>query len=147
VLADDPLVRMRAADALEKVCRRRPELVAPLTERLLAEAAAVDQPSVRWHVAQMLGELPLTAVQRDRAVALLLANLNPPVDWIVTACSLEALARLAQADPALEPVALTQLRRHAAGPRRAVAARARRMLRELGAPPGDGTDDPPRAGG
>jgi hypothetical protein len=72
----DPVVRMRAADALEKVARQSPELLAPLIPRLLDDVAAIEQPSVQWHLAQMLAEVRLDAAQRRRAVAILKRNLE-----------------------------------------------------------------------
>ncbi len=39
--AQDPVVRLRAADAAEKVTRRRSALLAPHKDRLLREIAAV----------------------------------------------------------------------------------------------------------
>jgi hypothetical protein len=74
---------MRAGDALEKVVRQRPDGMAPHLERLLSEVADVTQPSVRWHVAQILGEVRLTDGQRRRAVHVLKNNLESCADWIV----------------------------------------------------------------
>jgi hypothetical protein len=56
VLDRDEYVRMRAADALEKVCRTDHAILEPLTERIFEEMAVIDQPSVQWHVA---GRSPL----------------------------------------------------------------------------------------
>ena len=39
----DPLIRMRAADAAEKVTVRRPELLQPYKEHLLHQAAIIGQ--------------------------------------------------------------------------------------------------------
>jgi hypothetical protein len=39
---DDEVVRMRAADALEKVCRQQPSLLEPYISRLLDEVALID---------------------------------------------------------------------------------------------------------
>jgi len=99
--SDDEVVRMRAGDALEKVCRRRPALLQPHVSRVLGDLAQVDQPSVQWHVAQMLGELELTNHDEKRAVSLLCANLDESGDWIVLNCSLDTLAILARRDPEL----------------------------------------------
>lgn len=56
---DDPVIRMRAADALEKASRRCPERLVPHKGALLGELAEIEQHEVRWHVAQMLPRLPL----------------------------------------------------------------------------------------
>jgi hypothetical protein len=41
----DELVRLRAGDALEKVCRERPAWFVPHLERLLGEVGAIEQAS------------------------------------------------------------------------------------------------------
>jgi hypothetical protein len=71
MLMPDPVVRMRAADAVEKLTRRRPDLLRGLEGRLLTEVTAIDQQEVRWHVAQLLPRLALTPQQRTQAVVIL----------------------------------------------------------------------------
>jgi hypothetical protein len=66
MLLADPVVRIRAADAVEKITRRRPDLLRGLEDRVLTEVAAVGQQEVRWHVAQLLPRLALTPPQRAR---------------------------------------------------------------------------------
>lgn len=84
---------MRAADgALEKLCRERPEEFTRFTERLLTDVAAIEQPSVQWHLAQMLGEIQMTEQQRRRAAGVLVRQLDPSNDWIVVNLTLETLA-------------------------------------------------------
>ena len=94
-------VRMRAGDALEKIARIRPELLAPFTRRLLGDVADVDQPSIQWHLAQILTEIELTPQQRQRAIAILKRNLERYEDWIVLNLTLHALAHFARDDPEL----------------------------------------------
>lgn len=50
MLAADPLIRMRAADAVKKITAQQPELLTPYTARILNEIGAVPQAEVRWHV-------------------------------------------------------------------------------------------------
>ena len=57
---------MRAADAVEKITARRPELLRPHKRRLLTELALIPQQEVRWHVAQMLPRLSLSAPSGGR---------------------------------------------------------------------------------
>lgn len=124
VFSDDEVVRMRAADALEKVCVQQPDRLQPYVGRLLGEVAAIDQPSVRWHLAQMLGEISLGRDDRSRAVALLQENLVRADDWIVINSSLSALVALARGDDELTPYVLQQLERFEQDPQKAVAKRA-----------------------
>jgi hypothetical protein len=79
----DAVVGMRAGDALEKIARIQPEALAPFTRRLLSDVVDVDQPSIQWHLAQILTEIELTAQQRQRAIAILKRNLERYEDWIV----------------------------------------------------------------
>lgn len=96
LFSTDEIVRMRAGDALEKVCRTQPALVTPFTERLLQDVPRIRQPSVQWHLAQILAELPLSNEQSERAIRLLRYNLHTMNDWIVTNLTLEALAVFAR---------------------------------------------------
>src|SRR5271166_6204805 len=59
--SDDPVVRMRAADAAEKASLQRHDLLAPFKAELLGLAEETEQAEVRWHLALMLPRLPLTS--------------------------------------------------------------------------------------
>ena len=129
--AADAVVRMRAADALEKFARERPELLASLVDRLDAELAASTQPSIQWHLAQLWGQVPLTPAQRARATQWLLQTLDEADDWIVLTSAMSALATLAAADTSLRPALRERLQRHSHSRLPAVAKRAGRLLSRL----------------
>ena len=131
----DQIVRLRAGDALEKVCRTQPCLMQPHVPLLLGEMGKIHQPSVQWHVAQMLGHVRLTATQRRRAAGLMDENLDESTDWIVLSCSLETLAALARAGPAVVDDLRGQLRRHVHSGYKSLASRARKLLVEFGPGP------------
>ena len=65
---EDPIVRMRAADAAEKVTVTRPELLNPHRPELLGLLAEAEQIELRWHLALMVPRLALTGPERQRAV-------------------------------------------------------------------------------
>jgi YjbR protein len=127
----DPVVRMRAADALEKFARQRPDLVALHVDRLHTELAASPQPSLQWHLAQIWGEVPLSAAQQHRATEWLTRTLDEAEDWIVLTNAMSALAALADTDPSLRPALRERLRRHATSRLPSVAKRANRLLERL----------------
>ena len=127
----DAVVRMRAGDALEKIARIQPALLAPCTRRLLSDVADVDQPSVQWHLAQILTEIELTPQQRQRAIAILKRNLERYEDWIVVNLTLQTLAHFARDDPALYRELVPILRSHQADTRKSVAKRATKLLAQL----------------
>ena len=146
VFSADEIVRMRASDALEKVCRARPDLLQPFVPRLLGEMSRIEQASVQWHLAQMLTEVELDEREQAEAIAILEHNLDNSSDWIVTNLTLQALAGLARTSPALRARLVPRLRHYLDSPYKSVASRARKLLAELGSsPPGAVPGKRPRA--
>jgi hypothetical protein len=69
--SDDEVVRMRAADAIEKISNRRPGHLQQHKKEILAVAASAVQQEVRWHAAQMIPRLNLSPAERVVAVEIL----------------------------------------------------------------------------
>ena len=128
--AADPLVRMRAADAIEKITAQRPDLLQPYQAALLTEVAPIPQQETRWHVAQMLPRLTLSGAARAQAVAILEGYLGDR-SRIVQAFALQALADLAAHDAGLKPRVVARLENALATGSPAVRSRARRLLDTL----------------
>jgi hypothetical protein len=120
LFSGDETLPMRASDALEKVCRQRPELIVPLTRRLLTEVPKIDQPSVQWHLAQILARIPLSGADRRRAITILKRNLKRYDDWIVVNLTLEALAGFVRL-----------LAEFSGASRKSIARRAEKLLAEF----------------
>jgi hypothetical protein len=57
---EDPLVRMRAADAMEKISLENPQSLQPFKTQLIRLARQTQQQELRWHTAQMIPRLKLT---------------------------------------------------------------------------------------
>jgi len=126
----DPVVPMRAADAAEKVSAEHPDYLSPCTHELLHQIGQSTQQEVRWHVAQMLPRLTLSADEHAVAVALLYGYLNDR-SAIVQTFALDALATFAQRDPALRPEVVRLLDEAQTAERAAIRARARKLLTAL----------------
>lgn len=126
----DPVVRMRAADAVEKITATRPDLLPPHQMALLDIGRAATQQEVRWHVAQLLPRLALTAEERDEAVALLVDYLDD-TSRIVQTFALQALADLAAQDATLRPRVRALIEAQLATGSPAVKSRGRRLLKQL----------------
>lgn len=90
---DDAWVRMRAADAFEKICREHPDWIEPYIDNLQSELSdAHQQSSIKWHLAEIYPQVTLTKQQKEHAVAWLVAQVSTTeVDWIVAANCLKAL--------------------------------------------------------
>ncbi len=94
---DDAWVRMRAVDTLEKLVREDPALGQPYLGRILGDLARSDQPSVQWHVAQLLDLLTLTPAEQETALRWLTARVTTTeVDWIVATQSMATLVSFAR---------------------------------------------------
>lgn len=129
----DPVVRLRVGDALEKICRERPGWFVPYVERILGVLGPIDQPSIQWHVAQMLQHLrgDLTEDQVQRATGLLQRSLTSSTDWIVLNVTMDVLTMWARRDAALIGWLTPELERLCHDDRKSVAKRATRRLAEL----------------
>lgn len=127
----DEVVRMRAADAAEKVTAVHPGWLAPHARRLLRMAARAGQQEVRWHLAPMLARLPLGRAGEDRAVAVLLEYTRDERSRIVRTFAMQALADLALRAPRLRARVCPVLEELTRTGTPAMRARGRRLLERL----------------
>jgi hypothetical protein len=123
----DPLVRMRAADATEKVTRRNHEVLQPHKKELLGLMAETKEQELRWHLAAMIPRLKLNARERQLAVSLMNGYLKDRSS-IVKTSALQGLADLAQHDASLRPKVLELLREATRSGTPAMKARSRKLL-------------------
>jgi len=128
--SEDPLVRMRAADAAEKVTRRNRELLQPYKKELLGLMANAKEQELRWHLAVMVPRLPLNTKERQLAASLLNSYLEDRSS-IVRTFALQGLADLAQNDPSIRPTVIEVLRESTRNGTPAMKARSRKLLFHL----------------
>lgn len=126
----DPVVAMRAADALEKATRLHAANLASSKHQLLTIASRATQQEVRWHLAQILPRLDLTNPERDHMFGVMRAWLDDP-SAIVRANSLEALVILAGQDIATQDDIRAILDTCVKSDSAAVQTRAKRLLKRL----------------
>lgn len=130
-LADsDRLVRMRSADAVEKVTREHLDWLIPWKRYLLLEVAAAEEKELRWHVAQLIPRLKMTAAEREIAVEILNEYLRDKSS-IVRTFSMQALTDLAESDPVLRLQVRALIERLTQSGTPAMKARGRKLLRKL----------------
>ncbi len=128
--SEDPVVRMRAADAAEKVTRGKRDLLQPYKGELLGLMAETEQQELRWHLAVMVPRLVLNAKQRNLATSLLVGYLEDRSS-IVKTFALQGLADLAQDDPSIRPEVIEILREATRRGTAAMKARSRKLLHKL----------------
>jgi hypothetical protein len=125
--SSNPVVCMRAADALEKVSVKRASLLQPFVPELLGLADETLQPEMRWHLALMLPRLQLNRRQRLRLFARLREYLGDRSS-IVKTVALQGLLDLAGEDRALAQEAEGYLEHALGAGTPAMKARARKLL-------------------
>lgn len=131
IFSSDELIRMRAADAVEKASAINPELLQPHLERLLNEAVLINQQEVEWHVAQMLPRLSLDEPQARAAFDSLRRYFRTSNSRITQAFCVSSGYAIAQAHPALMHDFRGWLMVALQSPSPAVKARARKVADEL----------------
>lgn len=138
--ADDLLVRMRAADIVEKVTIEHTEYLKPYKEYLLYKVAVIDQQEVRWHMAQIFPRLDLTADERKFAIDILLGYLDDNSS-IVKVFSMEALAVFAERDDSNRPWITELLVELTMSGTPAMRSRGKQLLERLKTTPGETKTD------
>ncbi len=98
--ARDAVVRMRAADVVEKYTAAHPAALQYYKDQLLAVAGSAVQQEVRWHLAQMLPRLDLSPEEADYVCGILNRFLTDP-SRIVQTFAMQGLADLALKDTCL----------------------------------------------
>jgi hypothetical protein len=126
----DPLIRMRSADAVEKITRQQPAYLQPYQARLLQQVAHIEQPEVRWHVAQLFSRLTLEPAEYPVVLAILAKYLTDQ-SKIVKTCAMQALAHLAEQEARLRPGIISQLETLTASGSPAMQSRGRKLLARL----------------
>jgi hypothetical protein len=131
---EDAWIRMRAADALEKICRVHPDWLLPYVDRFSADLTSSSQPSIQWHLAQIYNQVDLTDGQKRFAIGWLKQLLSTPeVDWIVAANAMATLVQFTRdgSFSAAEMVSLLKIQQQHKS--NAIIKRANKLLTELSA--------------
>jgi HEAT repeat protein len=125
-----PVVRMRAADAAEKVTRHNHGLLQPYKKELLGLMTEAREQELRWHLAVMVPRLLLNDKERALAVSSLNGYLEDRSS-IVKTYALQGLADLAQHEPNIRHGVVEILSQAARSGTPAMKARSRKLLIQL----------------
>ncbi|MFA4858017.1 MAG: hypothetical protein WC901_05530 [Candidatus Margulisiibacteriota bacterium] len=131
MLDDDSCVRMRSADALEKVSVEHPEYLQPFKTRLIKEVAKIEQQEVRWHVTQMFSYIKVTDKERDDIMEILGFYLNHEESNIVKVFSMQTMADFAEKDKRLRPAVIKTIKKCMKTGSPAIVGRGEKLIRKL----------------
>ena len=129
------LVKMRAADAAEKVSREQPKLLQPFKKALLGLMGEAEEQEVRWHLAAMIPRLELDADERRFAVARFKEYLEDRSS-IVKTFALEGLWEISRSDPEARVDVIELLREATRSGTAAMKARSQEILAKTEREPG-----------
>ena len=127
----EPLVRMRSADAFEKVTAERPELARKYRLKLLRLIAAPQPKEVLWHLLQVAPRVKWSPKELP-VVQAAVARARLDSSSIVKACALQAEVELLAQSPERRSVVLALVRKSLASSVPAVRARARKLAALMG---------------
>ena len=127
----DEYVRMRASDALEKICRTDPSIVQPLKTRVLYEMSVIDQPGVQWHFAQIVDQLQFTPQETAAVIRKLQTNFETYDDWITRTITMEVLGNFAMHDDALRAYLMPKLVELTKDDKVSISTHAEKTLKKL----------------
>ena len=127
---EDPLVRMRAADAAEKITRDKPDLLQPHKKALLRILETTTEQEVAWHAAVLAPRLRLTKKECLRVRTALVAYLNAP-SRIQRVMALQGLVDLTVQEPSLIPTVKRKVSTALRTGAPSVRARARKLKEQL----------------
>jgi hypothetical protein len=129
---NDAWVRMRAADAFEKICREHPEWIQPYVDRIQSDLSKSEQPSIQWHIAEIYCQVELDERQKAHAIEWLKKLLSSvEVDWIVAANSMKALAYFGAKGDISKSDLKSSLKIQLGHKSNAVVKRAKKLLEEF----------------
>ncbi len=101
---EDPVIRMRSADVIEKVSKVRPMYLQPYKDRLIKDVSKINQREVRWHLAQMFSYLELNREEKMAVAKILCSWIDSEKSKIVIVNSLQTLAEFAREEQGMKPV-------------------------------------------
>lgn len=128
--SEDPLVRMRAADATEKITRTRPEWLRRYKRKLLGLMGEATQQELRWHLAAMVPRLPLDSKERQLVISSLKSYLEDRSS-IVKTSALQALVDLTHDEASIRSEVIEILQKATRVGTPAMKARSRKLLVRL----------------
>ncbi|MCK4322157.1 hypothetical protein KAX08_06540 [candidate division WOR-3 bacterium] len=131
MLNEDPVVRMRSVDALEKVSSKYPKYLKTYKDRLINEVCKIKQQEVRWHVAQMFSYLELNKEEKEKIIKILSSWIDSEKSNIVKVFSMQTLANLAKKDDNIKKKIVKKFEKIMKTGSPAVVNRGNKLLREL----------------
>jgi hypothetical protein len=126
-----PVVRMRSADAMEKVTRRHPELLEAHQSSLFEQLHIATQQEVRWHLAQLMSRMIWTEEEASDIAHVLTDWITAETSSIVIVNALQAIFDLSAVHSRFRDDLKTLLESQLETGSPAVKSRSKKLLQKL----------------
>ncbi len=101
--SDDKVIRGRTCMTLEVISRDHPDLLADVVPQLIELASSSSVSQIRWHIAEVFGNVPISNDDAERIIPLLLTYLSGK-SKIVKYCAVQTLGVLGKQSPSKEEI-------------------------------------------
>lgn len=129
--SQNPVVRMRAADVVEKVTRHEYGLLKGYEREIIDDISTIGQQEVCWHIALLLPRLSVGKTDQEKIIDVLKHYLEHE-SKIVVVNAMQALADLATMDGLLKKKAVRLIALKMVDGSPAIKARGKKLLKTLG---------------
>ena len=127
----DPIIRMRAADAIEKVSQKYPQLLKKHKNKILKNLVNFEQQEVKWHIALMVSYLNLTTIESEKVFTELSKWANDDKSKIVRVNSMQALADISMKKNNIKAKTLALIKEQMETGTPSLMSRGRKLLKQL----------------
>ena len=127
---EDPVVRMRAADAVEKISGDDRHILQPFKTRLIRLAQQTQQQELRWHLAQMIPRLKLTLKETAIVTDIFFDYLKDNSKIVVT-FAMQALSDLALKEGTISTRVIRAIEKLTQSGSPAMRSRGKKLIKQL----------------
>jgi hypothetical protein len=127
----DPIIRMRAADAVEKASQKYPRLLKKHKKKILNHLEDFKQQEVKWHIALMLSYLELTKIESEKVFIELSKWIDNDKSKIVKVNSMQALADISISNNNLKEKTIALVKKQIKTGVPSLISRGKKLLKQL----------------
>ena len=126
-------MRLRVSSAFKRIAKEKPELVVQFLDDFINKISKINQASTQWTFAQLFLILDkfVSPTQKEAVTKILKQHLLDSSDWIVLNLTMETLLFYSKSNEKLKPWLTVQLQRLTKDPRKSVANRADKYMKQI----------------
>lgn len=131
MFVENPVIKMRSSDVIEKVSKVCPGYLQPYKDKLIRRMLETTQKEVRWHMAQIVTYLELNKDDISTIIDILLLWIETENSKIVIVNSIQALAEFAKEDKNIRKEVIKIINNTINGNSPSIVNRGKKLIKEL----------------